>query len=58
MMTISAAIAVFAGIAGLYASYFFDVASGAAIVLSCTACFVVASVVRALQRGADKGSEA
>jgi manganese/iron transport system permease protein len=51
MMAISAAIAVFSGIAGLYASYFFDVASGAAIVLSCTACFGVASVVRALRQG-------
>jgi manganese/iron transport system permease protein len=51
MMVISAAIAVFSGITGLYASYFFDVASGAAIVLSCTACFGVASVVRALRPG-------
>jgi manganese/iron transport system permease protein len=50
MMAISAAIAVFAGVSGLYASYFFDVASGAAIVLSCTGCFVVASVVRAFQQ--------
>lgn len=50
MMAISAAIAVFAGVAGLYASYFFDVASGAAIVLACTVCFVAASVVRAARR--------
>jgi ABC-type Mn2+/Zn2+ transport system permease subunit len=58
MMVISAAIAVFSGIAGLYASYFLDVASGAAIVLSCTACFVAASLVRILQRGAGKSSSA
>ena len=51
MMAISAAVAVFSGIAGLYASYFFDIASGAAIVLACTACFGVASVVRALRQG-------
>ena len=51
MMVISAAIAVFSGVAGLYASYFFDVASGAAIVLACTACFGVASIVRALRQG-------
>ena len=51
MMAISATVAVFSGVAGLYASYFFDVASGAAIVLSCTACFGVAFIVRALQRG-------
>ena len=50
MMAISTAIAVFSGIAGLYASYFFDVASGAAIVLSCTACFGLASAFRFTQR--------
>jgi manganese/iron transport system permease protein len=50
MMFVSAAIAVFSGVAGLYASYYFNVASGAAIVLSCTACFVVASVVAAIRR--------
>jgi manganese/iron transport system permease protein len=50
MMAISAAIAVFSGIAGLYASYFFDVASGAAIVLSCTACFGIASIVRVMRQ--------
>ena len=52
MMAISAVVAAFSGVAGLYASYFFDVASGAAIVLACTACFGAASVVRALRRGA------
>ena len=55
MMAISAAIAVFSGIAGLYASYFFDVASGAAIGLSCTACFGVASVVRVMRQGRGFG---
>lgn len=49
MMLISAAIAVFSGVTGLYASYFFDVASGAAIVLACTTCFVAASIVQALR---------
>ena len=53
MMAISAAIAILSGIAGLYLSYFFDVASGAAIVLSCTACFVAASIVRALHQDAN-----
>jgi manganese/iron transport system permease protein len=53
MMAISAATAVFSGVAGLYASYFFDVASGAAIVLACTACFGVASVVRVMRQGMD-----
>lgn len=55
MMAISAAIAVFSGVAGLYASYFFDVASGAAIVLACTACFGAASIVRALQQVKGSG---
>jgi manganese/iron transport system permease protein len=50
MMAISAAIAVFSGVAGLYASYFFDVASGAAIVLACTACFAGASMLRFTRR--------
>ena len=56
MMVISAVIATFSGVAGLYASYFFDVASGAAIVLACTFCFGVASIVRVLRQG--KGSRA
>lgn len=54
MMAISATVAAFSGVAGLYASYFFDVASGAAIVLACTACFGVAYLVRVLQRGVGK----
>lgn len=54
MMAISAAVAAFSGVAGLYASYFFDVASGAAIVLACTTCFGVAYLVRVLQGGAGK----
>ena len=50
MMAISASFAVFSGVSGLYVSYYLDVASGAAIVLTCTACFVVASVIRALRQ--------
>ena len=50
MMAISAAIAVFSSISGLYASYYFDVASGAAIVIACTACFVAASILRGSRR--------
>jgi len=49
MMALSAAFAVFSGLAGLYASYYLDVSSGAAIVLACTACFVAASVVRTVR---------
>jgi manganese/iron transport system permease protein len=41
LMATAAVIAAFSGIIGLYFSYYFDVASGAAIVLTCTAFFVV-----------------
>lgn len=49
MMLISALVAVFAGTTGLYASYYLNVSSGAAIVLACTACFAAAWAVRALR---------
>jgi len=42
MMLLSAVIAVASGIVGLYASYYLGVASGAAIVLAATGCFVAA----------------
>jgi ABC-type Mn2+/Zn2+ transport system permease subunit len=55
MMLVSGIIAVVSGVVGLYASYYLNVASGAAIVLSCTACFCVASLVRAARRPGDTG---
>lgn len=51
MMLLSALIAVFSGVSGLYASYYFNVASGAAIVIACTACFAAASVIRSARHG-------
>ncbi|TAK11216.1 MAG: metal ABC transporter permease [Anaerolineae bacterium] len=42
MMMLAAAIAAFSGVAGLYLSYYASIASGAAIVLVCTACFLLA----------------
>ena len=42
MMAVAAAIGVASSVAGLYLSYYLDVASGAAIVLTATAVFVVA----------------
>ncbi len=51
MMGIAAAIAVSSGIAGLYASYYRDVASGAAIVLTCTLFFGLAWIVHTLRQG-------
>lgn len=58
MMLISATIAAISGITGLYASYYLNVASGAAIVLACTFCFLVASVVRALRSRTDESVSA
>jgi ABC-type Mn2+/Zn2+ transport system permease subunit len=42
MLGIAVAVGVFSGLAGLYLSYYVTIASGAAIVLVSTACFVVA----------------
>lgn len=42
MMVIAALVAIVSGLVGLYASYYFSVSSGAAIVLTCTACFGLA----------------
>lgn len=51
MMLIASAIAVGSAMAGLYASYYFNVSSGAAIVLACTACFFLAWSVRSFRPG-------
>ncbi len=50
MMLLSAIIAVGSAIAGLYASYYWNVASGAAIVFACTICFAAAWGVRLVGR--------
>jgi len=50
MMWIAAAIAVFSGITGLYLSYYLNLASGAAIVLTCTAVFVIVWGITAIHR--------
>jgi ABC-type Mn2+/Zn2+ transport system permease subunit len=60
MMTVSGVLGAFCSIAGLYLSYYMNIASGSAIVLVATACFVLAYlfapgrgvVVRSLQRAA------
>lgn len=46
MMGLAALIAILSGVVGLYASYYGSVSSGAAIVLVCTVCFVIAWIVR------------
>ncbi|MBI2322398.1 MAG: metal ABC transporter permease [Chloroflexi bacterium] len=48
MMLIATLVAVGSGVGGLYASYYFNVSSGAAIVLACTACFGVVWLARAV----------
>lgn len=49
MMFWAAVIAALSGIAGLYLSYYLNIASGAAIVLTCTLSFVLVSVGRSLR---------
>jgi ABC-type Mn2+/Zn2+ transport system permease subunit len=49
MMALGALFAVVSGLVGLYASYYFQVSSGAAIVLTCTLIFGVAWGMRALR---------
>jgi len=52
MMALAAVIAAASGVVGLYLSYYTGVASGAAIVLTCTACFGAAWGAQAVrQRG-------
>ncbi|MEW5867902.1 MAG: metal ABC transporter permease [Chloroflexota bacterium] len=50
MMILAAAIACLSGVIGLYISYYANIASGAAIVLTSTALFVVAWTVRSIQK--------
>jgi manganese/iron transport system permease protein len=57
MMLIAALIAVGAGFVGLYASYYATVSSGAAIVLTCTACFGAAWAASAIRSRAGEGRD-
>lgn len=50
MFVIAVVIAVLSGIVGLYASFYADVSSGAAIVLTATALFALAWLIRTIQR--------
>lgn len=52
MMLIAALVAAFSGVAGLYASYYLNIASGAAIVLACTLVFVLVYAGRGVLRPA------
>lgn len=50
MMALAAAIAAVSAVIGLYLSYYFNVASGAAIVLTCTAVFTIVWLATSLKR--------
>jgi ABC-type Mn2+/Zn2+ transport system permease subunit len=50
MMALSATIAALSGIFGLYLSYYLSIASGAAIVLTCTAIFGLTWMIQILRR--------
>ena len=50
MMALAAAIAAVSAVVGLYLSYYFNVASGAAIVLTCTAVFTIVWIATSLNR--------
>ena len=50
MMALAALIASFSGVVGLYLSYYLSIASGAAIVLTCTAIFAVVWLVKTLSK--------
>jgi manganese/iron transport system permease protein len=50
MMLIAALLAVFSGITGLYLSYYLNIASGAAIVLTCTLLFAIVWSLTSIQR--------
>jgi manganese/iron transport system permease protein len=57
MMAIASAIAVFSGVAGLYASYYLNIASGPAIVLTCTVIFGITWAAWSLRRRPEREPE-
>ncbi len=50
MMALAAAISSISGVVGLYLSYYLSIASGAAIVLTCTAIFALVWIVQAVRQ--------
>ena len=54
MMILGSAIAALSGVIGLYLSFYFSIASGAAIVLTCTAFFILAWGGQTLRQRADR----
>ena len=54
MMVLASGIAVFSGVTGLYLSYYLNIASGAAIVLTCTAVFAIIWAAHTLKQKRQK----
>ena len=57
MMFLASAIAAGSGVVGLYASYYVNIASGAAIVLTCTAVFLLVWVWKLVQRNTQVNAD-
>ncbi|HSQ27971.1 MAG TPA: metal ABC transporter permease [Anaerolineales bacterium] len=57
MMALAAGIASLSGVIGLYVSYYAGVASGAAIVLTSTAFFILAWIIRSAQKRFSNGNQ-
>ena len=55
MMVLAALVASLSGVVGLYFSYYFSIASGAAIVLTCTAFFILVWLARQLRSSLNHG---
>lgn len=58
MMLVAVLIAVFSGVVGLYLSYYLGIASGAAIVLTCTAVFILVWLGQSLRARRPRPSDA
>jgi ABC-type Mn2+/Zn2+ transport system permease subunit len=50
MMALAATIASISGVIGLYLSFYLGIASGSAVVLTCTGIFVVVWVIQSLRK--------
>jgi ABC-type Mn2+/Zn2+ transport system permease subunit len=56
MMVMAGAIASLSGVIGLYLSFYLSIASGAAIVLTCTAFFLLTWLVRSIVQSLQAAS--
>lgn len=49
IMALATIFAIISGIIGLYISYYFQIAPGAVIVVNCSICFIIASIVKVIK---------